>query len=176
MDLAALRIDAFEYALDRAVLAGCVHALKDQQQRPAILGIKFFLKIAQPLPVGFDDLLGLHLVETAPVIGLVRFEVEFARSVDAEGGNERLQLGAKRLRRLLAHHVGSSGWLLGAAKYMAWGGCARRRAHLLLCKLRLQKRGDKSRHRRGEIAALTHEMDRAQFRLKLLGEIGLDPD
>ena len=54
MDLAALRIDAVEHALDRAVLARGVHALKDQQQRPAILGVEFFLKVVQPLPVGIE--------------------------------------------------------------------------------------------------------------------------
>ena len=39
MDLAALRVDAVEHAVDRAILARRIHALKDQQQRPAILRV-----------------------------------------------------------------------------------------------------------------------------------------
>src|SRR5713226_5299572 len=97
VDLAALRIDAVEYALDGAVLAGRIHALKDQEQRPAILRVKFFLKIVQPLPVGLENLFGLVLVETALLIGPLRLEMELARSVEAERRNKGLQLDAKGL-------------------------------------------------------------------------------
>ena len=38
--LAALRVDAVEHALDGGVLAGGVHALKDQQQRPVVLRVE----------------------------------------------------------------------------------------------------------------------------------------
>ena len=82
-DLAALRVDAVEHALDRAVLAGRVHALEDQQQRPAVLRVELFLKIVEPLAVGLEDLLALVLVEAALLGGLVRFEMEFARAVDS---------------------------------------------------------------------------------------------
>ena len=61
-DLAALRVDALEHRLDRAVLAGGVHALEDQQQRPAVLRVELFLEIVQPLAVGLDDLFALLLV------------------------------------------------------------------------------------------------------------------
>src|SRR5882757_7446473 len=111
MDLAALRIDAFEYAFDGAVLARRIHALNDHQQRPAIPGIEFLLKIDQPFAVGLDDLFGLVLVETALGVGLVRLEMEHARSIEAERCDIGLQLGAKRSRRLLAHDLRSSGWL-----------------------------------------------------------------
>ena len=89
MHLAALRVDAVEDALDRAVLAGRIHALKDQQQRPAVLGVELFLKIVQPLAVGLDDLLALVLVEAALLAGLVRFEMELARSVDSGTARQR---------------------------------------------------------------------------------------
>jgi len=69
-DLAALRIDTVENAFDRAVLARRIHALKDQQHRPAILRVKLFLKIAQALAVGVQDLFALVLVEAALLIGL----------------------------------------------------------------------------------------------------------
>jgi hypothetical protein len=117
MDIAALRIDAVENALDGAVLAGGVHALEDQQQRPAVLGVKLFLKLAEALAVGLENFLGLVLVETALLIGLVRLQMEFAGAIDAERRDERFQLGAKGLRGLFAHEVGSSG--LGFEGYIA---------------------------------------------------------
>ena len=84
MDFAALRIDALENALDGAVLAGGIHALEDHQQRPAVLRIELLLEIVQPLAVGLEDLFRLVLVEAAPLVGLVRFQMELARSVVAE--------------------------------------------------------------------------------------------
>src|SRR5580692_8512116 len=110
MDFATLRIDAVEHALDGAVLSRRIHALKDQQYRPAVLRVKLFLGIAQAFAVGFDDLFGLVLVETALGVGLVRPQVKLARSVVAERCNEGVQLVGKRLRRLLAHDIPSSGW------------------------------------------------------------------
>src|SRR5260370_33815423 len=124
MHLAALRVDALEYGVNHAVLAGGMHALKDQQQRPTILGVKLFLKIAQAFSVGFENLFGLVLVEPALLVGLVRLEMERARSVEAERLNKSFQLGCNGLRRLLAHDVGSSGWLIRRA-YMARGRGAR---------------------------------------------------
>src|SRR5207247_7910325 len=109
MDLAALRVDARKYRLDGAVLAGRIHALQDQQHRPAILRIKFFLKILQAFQVGFEYLLGLVLVELVFLIGLVRLEMELTRAVEAERLDKGFQLDPERLRRLLAHDVRSSG-------------------------------------------------------------------
>ncbi len=87
-DLAALRIDAVEHALDGAVLAGGVHALEDQQQRPAVLGVEFLLEIVQPLAVGIQDLLALVLVEAAFLGGGVRFQMEFTRPVETNGATK----------------------------------------------------------------------------------------
>src|ERR1700687_3907282 len=103
MNLAALRVAAGEYAFDGAVLARGIHALKDQQQRPTILGVKFFLKIAQAFSVGFENFFGPVLVETALLVGLVRLEMKFARSIEAERRNKGPQLIAKILRRLFIH-------------------------------------------------------------------------
>src|SRR5260221_104377 len=110
MDLAALRVDAVEYRLDGTVLAGRIHALQDQQHRPAVLRVKLFLKIAQAFSVGIEDLFRLVLVEAALLVGLVRLEMELTRPVEAERRNEGPQLIAKILRRLLAHDVSSSDW------------------------------------------------------------------
>src|SRR5216684_585291 len=195
MDLAALRIDAIEDAFDGAVLAGCIHALKDQQQRPAILRVEFLLKIAQGLAVGVENLLGLVLVEAALLVGLVRFEMELARSVEAKRRDKGLQLIAERWRGFLAHEVGSSGW-----QQTVHGEGVRRqtspfapsfrdgpkdqtrnleipgslallapRNDSLRGKLLLDKRRDKARHRRREIGNPAHQMDRGQFRLMLAG-------
>src|SRR5438876_11355297 len=119
MDLAALRVDARKYRLDGTVLAGRIHALQDQQYRPAVQRIKFFLKILQAFQVGFEDLLGLVLVELVLLIGLVRLEMELTRSVEAERLDKGFQLDPERLRRLLAHDVRSSDWLVRTSRYRA---------------------------------------------------------
>src|SRR5258708_6848497 len=152
MDLAALRVDAVEYRLDGTVLAGRIHALQDQQHRPAVLRVKFFLKILQAFPVGFEDLLGLVLVEAALLVGLVRLEMELTRPVEAERRNEGPQLIARILRRLLAHDVQILRFLLLKGRYMARERYARPVARMLACELRFDKRRHEPRHRGGEIA------------------------
>src|SRR5439155_23573545 len=88
---------------------GGVHALEDQQQRPAVLGVELLLEFGQALAVGLDDLLALLLVEAALLIGLVRLEMKFAGPVMAERRDEGFQLVRQRLRRLLAHATKCSG-------------------------------------------------------------------
>jgi len=61
VDLDTLRIDARHDVLDRAVLAGTVHALEDQQQRPVIVGVELFLKLAQQRDAFLQPLFGLCL-------------------------------------------------------------------------------------------------------------------
>ena len=85
------------------VLAGGVHALEDQQQRPAVLRVELFLEIVQPLAVGLDDLRRLVLVEAALLVGLVRLQVKLAGAVEAERRDIGLQFVGKRLRGFLAH-------------------------------------------------------------------------
>ena len=94
-DLATLRIDAVEHALDGAVLAGRIHALEDQQQRPAILRVKLLLEIVEALAVGVEDLFALGLVETALLTGLVRLEMKLAGSVETERRHKGPQLEAR---------------------------------------------------------------------------------
>ena len=156
-DLAALRIDAVEDALDRAVLAGRVHALKDQQQRPAILGVQLLLKIAQPLAVAIENFFGLVLVETALLIGLVRFQMELARSVEAERRDKGLQIGG-----------GEDGFDFLLMK----NGCPFRQSCSFATSIKaVTKRGMADvRSRRS-----AHQMDGGKFGLMLPGEIGLDP-
>src|SRR5207253_2250273 len=81
-----------------------VHALEDQEQRPAVLGVEFFLKIVQPLAIGVEDLFALVLVESALLVGLVRLEMKLLRPVDAERLDKWVELTGKRWRgRFLAH-------------------------------------------------------------------------
>ena len=48
-DLRALGIQPAHDVLDDAVFAGRVHCLEDEQKRPAILGVEFFLQRREPL-------------------------------------------------------------------------------------------------------------------------------
>src|SRR6266478_7283461 len=54
-DLAALGVHARHYMLDDAVFSGGIHGLKNQQQRPAILGIKFFLHVTEQAYTTLQD-------------------------------------------------------------------------------------------------------------------------
>ena len=58
VDLAALGIDARHDVLDRAVLAGGVHRLEDDQDRPAIGGVEPVLGLGQRGDVLREHLLG----------------------------------------------------------------------------------------------------------------------
>ena len=57
-DLAALGVDARHDVLDRAVLAGGVHRLEDEQDRPAIGRVEPVLGLGQRRDVLGEDLLG----------------------------------------------------------------------------------------------------------------------
>jgi hypothetical protein len=94
-DLAALRVDALENPLDRAVLARGIHALQHHQHRPAVLREQFLLEIGQPPAVGVEDLFALRLVEAALCVGLVRPQMEFAGTVYAERRDEPVEFGAQ---------------------------------------------------------------------------------
>src|ERR1700730_910987 len=45
--LTALRIDARHDVLDCAVLTGCIHRLKNEQKRPAALGVENLLRLRE---------------------------------------------------------------------------------------------------------------------------------
>jgi hypothetical protein len=57
--------------LDRAVFASRVHRLEDEQQRPAILGVKHILLLCEPLGAALEEFGRLALVqlEAAGVAG-----------------------------------------------------------------------------------------------------------
>ena len=60
-----------------AVLAGGVHRLEDQQQRPAILGVEPLLQLGEPLDAALEELAGLFLhVEAQRVAGIDVFHAK----------------------------------------------------------------------------------------------------
>jgi len=73
--------------LDGAVLAGGVHRLEDEQQRPAVLGVKQLLFLRQPFGTTFEELGGFAFVDlqSAGIGGIEILEPEAPAGGDAEG-------------------------------------------------------------------------------------------
>jgi len=87
-NLAALRIDARHHVLDGAVFASGVHGLKDEEDAPAILGVKHVLKLRQGVDADFQGLFGAGLVlglEAVRILGIDVFEPEPGAIGDAIG-------------------------------------------------------------------------------------------
>src|SRR5947207_6595318 len=63
-NLAALRIYSRHHVLDGAVLAGRVHRLEHEQQRPAILGIEHVLLLREPLSAALQKVGCLALIQS----------------------------------------------------------------------------------------------------------------
>jgi hypothetical protein len=84
--LAALRIDARHDVLDRAVFAGRVHRLKDEQQGPAILGVEHVLLLRQQCNAALQDFCGFALfqLQAARVARIEILEPEALALGDAE--------------------------------------------------------------------------------------------
>src|SRR5579871_37205 len=92
-NLAALRIDTAHYVFDRAVLAGRIHRLKNEEHRPPILGIKLVLEFCHARDAVGEGLLGMIL--RMPMAGIGRIEVlelEMLSVINAEGIGEFLGL------------------------------------------------------------------------------------
>ncbi len=71
---------------DRAVLAGGIHRLEDQEQRPAVLGIEFLLHVTEKLDAFFEESLRLALVfQAVGVGGIVVLQPEFSTIGHAAG-------------------------------------------------------------------------------------------
>ena len=70
--LAALRIHPGHDVLDGAVLAGGVHRLENQQQRPAVLGIEFGLQLGQLFDVLLLQFLRVGLEVGVKAAGVAR--------------------------------------------------------------------------------------------------------
>src|SRR4051812_12839831 len=84
VNVAALRVETRHDMLDDAILAGGIHSLQHDQQRPAAVAIEALLQLAETLEVVREHRLGALLVEPAGVRGIERGELETVRIVDAQ--------------------------------------------------------------------------------------------
>jgi hypothetical protein len=111
-DLAALRVDSGHDVLDRAVLAGGVHGLEDQEHGPAILGVEHVLELGEERDPLLQRLLGRRLVlglQPRGVAGIDLLEPEPSPVLDAVVASElpraadelvELHRTGRRFRRL----------------------------------------------------------------------------
>jgi hypothetical protein len=82
--------------LDRPVLAGRIHGLEHEQQRPAILRIQLVLQLGQRLDAGLQHLLGarpVFVVQVARVAGIDVLQAELALARKPERIRELARLG-----------------------------------------------------------------------------------
>ena len=87
--LGPLRVHPRHDVLDRAVLPGGVHALEDQEQRPAILRVELLLELAEGLDLPIETLACLVLGRDAPrVRGIDRRQTEAPSVGDLKGSDE----------------------------------------------------------------------------------------
>ena len=72
--------------LDRAILASCDHRLKDDQQRPAILGVEHVLLLGEPLGTAMEELnrVGLVHLQTARIDRIEVLQLKALAFGDAE--------------------------------------------------------------------------------------------
>ena len=78
-------------ALDGAVLAGCIHGLKDEQHRPAVLCVEHILQFGQRLDPRRERFLGTRFIlgpEVKRVTGIDMFQAEARTVGDLEGFRE----------------------------------------------------------------------------------------
>ena len=101
--LAPLRIDAGHDVLDRAVFASRVHRLEDQQQGPAVLGVKHVLLFRQPRNAALEEFRGVALVQLQAA-GVPRIEVLEAEAF-AFGDTERVDVFLYTIEDFLSRHA-----------------------------------------------------------------------
>jgi len=85
VDLAPLRVHARQDVLDRAVLAGGVHRLEDQEEGPLVLGVEPVLERGEELDAPVEQLGRVVLLELqAPgVARVVVLQAELLSALDA---------------------------------------------------------------------------------------------
>ena len=101
--LAPLRIDAGHDVFDRAVFASRVHRLEDQQQGPAVLGVKDVLLFRQPRNAALEEFRGVALVQLQAA-GVPRIEVLEAEAF-AFGDTERVDVFLYTIEDFLSRHA-----------------------------------------------------------------------
>ena len=81
--VAALRVETGHDVVDDAVLAGGIHPLEHDEQRPAAVGIEALLQLGEALDVVREQCLGVILVEAAGIGWIERCKAETVGIVDA---------------------------------------------------------------------------------------------
>src|SRR5262245_50401066 len=110
VDLAALGVDAGHHVLDRTILAGRVHGLEDEQDRPPVLGVEHLLELGEEPDAGREGGLGLGLVLGGEVERVAGIDVAQAKAVvgHPEGLGELAGLPQQVLHVFLVHAFTSS--------------------------------------------------------------------
>src|SRR5262245_49033470 len=88
--------------LDRAVLAGCIHRLEDEQQRPPVLGVKHVLLLCEPLCASLKEFGRLALLQLQPT-GVARIIVLQPKAL-AFCDPERLNILLDAIEDLFSRH------------------------------------------------------------------------
>jgi len=85
-DVASLRVDAGEDVADGTVLAGSVHALKDDEKGFLLRGVEDFLQISELFPVLCEDGVGVVVAfESAVFVGGAARELNLRVRFDQVG-------------------------------------------------------------------------------------------
>ena len=88
------------------VLAGCVHRLKHEKQRQAVLGVKHILLFREPVCAKREQLSRRALIKLE-VAGVARIEIAQAEAL-ALGYAERVDVFLNSIKDLLSHHRSAS--------------------------------------------------------------------
>src|SRR5215469_16543181 len=108
--------------LDRAVLAGCIHGLEDEQQRPSILGVKHVLLLGQPLSTLLKEFgrLALPHLQPAGFGGIIILQL---KSI-ALGNAEPLDVLVGALEDLFSgHRINLPAWVSDSSESLLFPYC-----------------------------------------------------
>src|SRR5215831_15069842 len=94
--------------LDRSILAGCIHRLKDEQQRPAVLRVKHFLLFSEPNGAALSQFGRFSFVHFQSA-GVARIEIFKAKTL-AVGNSERCYVFLNLIQDFLSRHGAISLW------------------------------------------------------------------
>ena len=113
-DLAALRVDPAHDVLDRAVLAGGIQRLEDDEQGARILGVQLLLVVGQELHAFVQEGRGVfRLLIAGGVAGIeVLLEVDLAAGRDRKALDEFLDVSGVDFhgREILLVRLGENRW------------------------------------------------------------------
>ena len=96
--LAALRIDSRHHVLDGAIFSSRIHGLKDQKNRPAVLGIELILQLRRAGDAQQQSLLGMLLGFPMPRVRRIKiFQAEMFPTLHSESLRQLVSLHRESL-------------------------------------------------------------------------------